>query len=248
MKTTVLKTVIVDDEPRAIDLLTELAKRLPEIVIAGTFTDPVKAMLDLKTLAPDLLLLDIQMPKLNGFELLRGIRNSGLDPSVIFITAYDQFAIEAIRNEAFDYLLKPVSHDELREAVQRLIARIDTQEDSASIDQLLKTIATPKLQFPDRQGITFIAPEEIVFVGAEGNYSKIVTKNKSHLITRKLGDLEEMLTPFGFIRVGRSNIINPVYIARIDRKQRLCILQHDLVTYEISISEEALKNGAWNEN
>jgi DNA-binding LytR/AlgR family response regulator len=247
MKSTALKTVIIDDEPQAVNLLAELAKTIPELAITKTFTDPVRASTDLKSGMPDLLLLDVQMPKMSGFELLRGLRQAGFDPSVIFITAYDQFAIEAIHNEAFDYLLKPVSPTELRDSVQRLISRLSSQEDGSEIDQLLKTISTPKLQFPDRQGVTFISPEEIVYLEADGNYSKIITKSKTHLVTRKLGELEEMLKPLGFIRVGRSGIINPAYLSRLDRKQRLCILQHEKQSWEIMVSEESIKTAKWQE-
>lgn len=245
MKPTVLKSVIIDDEPKAIKLLTELAKEIPEITITASFTDPVKALLELRNIAHDLLLLDVQMPRMNGFELLRGVRNAGLDPSVIFITAYDQYAIDAIHNEAFDYLLKPVSPDELRESVQRLITRLSGQDENASIDQLLKTIVTPKLQFSDRQGVTFIAPEEIIYIKAEGNYSRVLTKSKTHVVTRRIGELEEMLAPLGFIRVGRSVIINPAFLSRIDRKQHLCILQHEKSTWELCVPEDSLKAGKW---
>jgi DNA-binding LytR/AlgR family response regulator len=247
MKNPVLKTVIIDDEPQAVNLLTELAKTIPELAIAKTFTDPARALAELKNGMPDLLLLDVQMPKMSGFELLRGLRQAGFDPSVIFVTAYDQFAIEAIHNEAFDYLLKPVSPAELQDSVNRLIGRLSSQDDGSAIDQLLNTISTQKLQFPDRQGVTFIAPEEIIYLEADGNYSKIITKTKIHLVTRKLGELEEMLKPLGFIRVGRSGIINPAYLSRLDRKQRLCILQHEKQTWEIYVSEESIKSGRWQE-
>ncbi len=238
-----LKTVIIDDEPQAVNLLTELANEVSGISIAGSFNDPVTALNELRDINPDLLLLDVQMPRMSGFELLKNLRQSGMDPSVIFITAYDQFAIEAIHNEAFDYLMKPVSPVELRDSVQRLIARLAMEDENPSIDQLLKTIKTPKLQFSDRTGVTFLSPEEIIFVEADGNYSKVVTKTKIHLFTRKLGEMEEILTPMGFIRVGRSSIINPAFLSRIDRKQRICILQHENASYEICVSEECIKTG-----
>lgn len=88
-----LKTVIIDDEPQAVNLLTELVNEVSGISIAGSFTDPVTALNELRDINPDLLLLDVQMPRMSGFELLKNLRQSGMDPSVIFITAYDQFAI-----------------------------------------------------------------------------------------------------------------------------------------------------------
>ncbi len=236
-----LKTILIDDEPQAISLLTQLARGCPEISIIASYSDPVKALVDMKSHHPDLLLLDVQMPRMNGFELLRGIRNTGLDPAVIFVTAFDQFVLDAIHHEAFDYLMKPVSPQELKDSVSRLMKRLSNREEMPSIDGLLKGIKTAKLQFSDRQGVWFIAPEEIICVEAEGNYSKFLCKTREHVITRQLGDIEEILAPHGFIRISRSAIINPVFLTRIDRKQRICVLENGQTALELIVSEEKMR-------
>lgn len=178
---------------------------------------------------------------MNGFELLHGIRNAGLQPSVIFITAYDHYAIEAIHKEAFDYLLKPVSPMELTESVGRLVARAETGENNASIDHLLSNLTPPKLRFSDRNRIFFFSPEEIIYVEAEGNYSRIFMKTREHMVTRQIGEIEEMLLPYSFIRISRSYIINSVYLSHIDRKLHVCQLEFGGQVYELPVAEERMR-------
>jgi DNA-binding LytR/AlgR family response regulator len=242
MKKPTLKTVIIDDEIQSIKLLSGMAAEIPEILVTGTFTDPVQALLGIREIEPDLLFLDIQMPRMNGIELLRGVRNAGLSPWVIFITAYDQFALDAIHQEAFDYLLKPISPKELEESVQRLYSRFNTDPANPFLDHLLNTSVIQKLRFTDRNGTTFINPAEIVYVEAEGNYSIFHMKAKQHMVTRQIGELEVQLQPIGFIRISRSFIINPLYLSRIDRKLHICLLEVGDQRFELPVSEDRLRD------
>jgi two-component system LytT family response regulator len=241
MKPAPLKTILVDDEQQAVKLLEEMAWTIPGISVMATYTDPVKALLEIRDLRPDLVFLDVQMPRMSGFELLRGIRNAGLQPSVIFITAYDQYAMEAIHQEAFDYLMKPVSPQELSDSVSRLIARQESRESLPAIDRLLSGISVPKLRFADRNGIYFFAPDEILYVEAEGNYSKMYLKTRQHMVTRKIGEMVEILVQHGFMRISRSYIINPVYLSRIDRKRCVCFLEQGDQVTELPVAEERLR-------
>ena len=241
MTTNRLKTIIIDDEARAVNLLTGMLSAIPAVEVTGTFTYPVHALTELRHHNPDLLLLDIQMPRLNGFELLRGVRNAGLSPWVIFVTAYDQYAVEAIRQEAFDYLLKPVSPDELESSIFRLLSRHKSGAEKPVIENLLKNLTISKLRFSDRNGTSFFAPSDMVYIMAEGNYSTIQLKDRRHIVTRKIGELEEMLLPHGFIRISRSYLINPVYLCRIDRKRHLCLLECGEARFEIPVPETRTK-------
>ena len=233
--------VIVDDEPKAIRLLQDLLAEIPEIIVAGAFTETSAALSEITKLQPDLLFLDIQMPRMSGFEFLHKVRESGLDPKTIFVTAYDQYAIEAIRERAFDYLLKPVSPEDLKESVQRLLMDEDPGESPDRTDRPAPGIPATKLRFADQNNINFFSADEILFVKAEGNYSMIHLKNREFLFTRKIGEVEEILLPHGFFRVGRSYIINPAYLVRVSRKQHICTIEFENSSHEIPVSEERIR-------
>jgi len=237
-----LRTIIVDDEPLAIQLVKELLSELPETEVIGTYTDPMLAVTEIKRLAPDLLILDIQMPRLSGIELLRSIRLAGFRFKVIFVTAYDQYAIEAIHEESFDYLLKPLDPEELKNSVKRLITRLQEQGQNQAVDSLLSRIALPRIQLTDRSGISFFNPDEIVYLEADGNYCKLHLKTREHLVTRKIGEMEDILASYGFWRINRSYIINPVFLSRIDHKLHICFLENGVHTIELPVTADRLKD------
>lgn len=232
---------MVDDESNAIRLVEDILSGIPEIEVTDRFTDPVKALVSMKQKPPDLLFLDIQMPRLSGFDLLKSLRTAGIPILVIFVTAYDQYAIEAFHEEAFDYLLKPVSPEEVKDAVGRLLQRVDLYQSVQRIDRMLSRMDGQKIQIPDRNGINFYDPADILYIEADGNYSTIHLKTKSHLVTRQIGSLEEMLSEHGFVRTCRSVLINPRYLTRLDRKQHTCILDYEGRTFELPVSEDRMR-------
>lgn len=217
-----LKVLLIDDEQRATDALKlMIVKTIPEITEVMVCNDARQAAEKIHSFAPGLVFLDIQMPYLNGFELLEKIPNKNF--KIIFTTAYNEYAIQAIRYSAFDYLLKPVDMEELQGSVHRFL---DGHEDYRQQYDLLKNIMhninAPsaeefRLALPTKDGVHFLHPQDIIRCEAMGNYTKFfVTSGKSYLISKTLGEYDSLLTPQNFIRTHKSHLVNKKFIAFID--------------------------------
>lgn len=230
--------MIIDDDSDAIDSLLELLKEYKTVQIAGTLNNPILATSSVQKLKPDLIFHDIQMPGKDGFEVLRDLLKEGIQTEVIFVTAYDRFAIDAIRFSALDYLLKPVSPFDLQNALFRFLDKAKRPEPSASLHALLeKTILhANKLKFNTHSGFFMLSPEDIVYIQADWNYSEIfLGEKKSELITINIGKLEEMLPKHLFCRISRSIIINVSWLVRVNRRKRLAILEKDGIEFSFKI-------------
>ena len=217
-----LKALLIDDEERATDALRlMIEKMVPEIKQVFVCNDSRKASEIIHVYQPGLVFLDIQMPHMNGFELLEKLPNKNF--KIIFTTAYNEYAIQAIRFSAFDYLLKPIDSEELQSSVQRFLA---TQEDYQQQFDLLKNIMhniqAPsadefRLALPTKEGVHFLMPHEIIRCEAVGNYTKFfVDKNRTYLISKTLGEYDTLLSPHNFIRTHKSHLVNKKFISFID--------------------------------
>lgn len=218
------KVLLIDDEQRATDSLQRMIEKfIPEIDEVHSCNDARKAAELIHHYKPLLIFLDIRMPHFTGFEILDSLAEKNF--KIIFTTAYDEYAIKAIRFSAFDYLLKPIDAQELIEAVKRYL----TDKDS-SVDQqeLLKNIGvnmqlqnenTFRLAVRSHGGVYFFMPDEIIRCEGLGNYTKIyVTGNKQYTISKTLGDYETLLQPYGFIRTHKSHLVNKQFISFISHE------------------------------
>jgi two-component system, LytTR family, response regulator len=237
MKERTLNAIIVDDEPQAIDNLEKLLINIPVIRIIDKENDPEKALEKIIHYKPDLLFTDINMPGKSGFELVSDIFHYGLKPEIIFVTAFDKYAIRAIRYAAFDFLLKPVNREELELAVRRLLERKqETVKDEQFNILMDHTIRRPKIKFNTTGGFIMIKPEEIVYIQADWNYADIFFDNEtSETVTMNIGSLEALLPSTEFFRLNRSVIINTNYLARVSRKKLEAILIKDGKEYRFKI-------------
>ena len=223
-----LRTIIVDDEPDSIKLLElQLAQHCPEIEIAGTYTSSVKALPGIEKLQPDLIFLDIEMPVMNGFELLEKILH--LPFSMIFITAYNQYALKAFRFNAVDYLVKPIDADDLVEAVAKAAKRLKpTATQLSLIQKQLRGEPATRIAISGQQaGISFIDLDEIVYSEASNNYSKLIlTDGKQFLISKTLKDVQEVLEEEHFLRVHRQYIINLNHVKHFNRNEGILTMDN----------------------
>ncbi len=217
-----LKVLLIDDEERATDALRlMIEKTIPEIKQVMVCNDSRKAADMIHAYKPGLVFLDIQMPYLNGFEVLEKMPKKNF--KIIFTTAYNEYAIQAIRFSAFDYLLKPIDMEELKFSVMRFL---DSHEDYKQQYDLLKNIMyniqVPsadefRLALPTKEGVHFLQPADIIRCEALGNYTKFYTTgNKSYVISRTLGEYDALLAPFQFIRTHKSHLVNKKFISFID--------------------------------
>ncbi|WP_440135349.1 LytR/AlgR family response regulator transcription factor [Chitinophaga sancti] len=211
-----IKAIIVDDEQHCIDALqTMLAKKCPEVTVVGG-VNSVKAAKELiDEVHPDVVFLDVEMPHQNGFELLKLFDKINFD--IIFTTAYEQYALKAIKFNALDYLLKPFSVKELQDAVQKCVSRKNVQQaepGNSPLDVFLQNMKTlhqthKKIALPTINGLVFMPVQNIVRCESTGNYTRIFfTDKKNLMVSRPLKEFEELLTDVDFFRVHNSHLIN----------------------------------------
>ena len=214
-----ITAILIDDEPMALNALERLlTKYCPEITIIGKTINPEDAVTLINDKKPDLLFLDIAMPRLDGFELLNKIDYKNVQ--VIFITAYDEYALKAFKTAAADYLLKPVDKDELVAAVQKVSQILDSDTTQNYLSELFerlqktnKNVST--IGLPTMEGLDFVKTEDIIYCRSDGNYTEIYLENKQKLlVTRKLKFMEEKLDDTQFVRVHNSYITNLNYVKK----------------------------------
>lgn len=221
-----INSIIIDDEPGSIANLAALLKNHPEVKILRTVEDPSTAVDTILDVRPDLLFLDIQMPGMSGFEVARALADVGFLPPVIFVTAFDHFAIEAIRHSAFDFLVKPVSPEELAAALSRFREQRQETPIREKYRRLIeRSLAPRRLKISTAGGFTLIDPDEIVYIQADWNYSEIFFgKGKSEVCTLNIGAVLELLPEGSFFRINRSLIIHTKYLKKVSRKKREALL------------------------
>lgn len=213
--------LLIDDEAPARKLLREYLSHYPELHILGEAADGVTALNLIREKSPDIVFLDVQMPGMTGLELLANLEEL---PLVIFCTAYDSYAIKAFELHAVDYLLKPFTGERFARAVNRLRERLDKRQPNvARLVQQLREEAAPT-RYPDRimvdRGNKYVAlpVTELLYIKAEGDYSSLVTSERTYLTSYGLGEAEKRLDPDQFLRIHRSTIINRRGIREIYRE------------------------------
>lgn len=214
-----LTAVIVDDEAHGIEFLKySLEKYCPKVTIAKSFTAALEALNEIPLLKPDILFVDVEMPRMNGFELVERLQNIGI--KVIFVTAYNEYALKAFRVAAVDYLLKPIDSDELKEAVQKVFDTRETPE--SGIQELLQFMKARqglnKVSISTDKGVYFIDPEEIIYCTSDGSYSELYLINGSKLVSSKaIGEFEKLLSEKGFFRIHHSYLINVQHLRKFSK-------------------------------
>ncbi len=226
MNTDEISVLIVDDEPEARDLMRILLAGTPDVKVTGEAGDADAAFKMVTNTHPDLIFLDIQMPGKTGFDLVGQLRAHGLGTGYIFVTAYDEYAIRAIRASVFDYLLKPVDPDELAGALNRYRQIRREKEIGAITDELLSYLGKGnRLKFNTRKGFLLIDPGEVVCYLAEGNYTEMILENgRRETVSSNLGKIAGKLTGDGYFRISRSAVINMRYLTHVDHKKGTCRL------------------------
>ncbi len=233
-----IKAVIVDDEQFGIDSLQWELNRLANVEVVQTFTKPLEAQKYILAHDVDLLFLDIQMPGMNGFELLDAIPDKNF--KLIFVTAFDQFAIKAFQFSAIDYLLKPVEKEDLGRAINHYLENDRAKNSNQLSEQLDVHHAVAKGQLPERvafatkETIEFIKPTDIMYCEAISNYTKIICKKSKLVVSKTLKDVETILAEYKFFRAHRTFIVNPKYIVRYIKTLGGSIVMED--NFEIPIS------------
>ena len=230
-----MKTIIIEDEKNNIKQLKGLLTSLPQVELVGEALNAAEAIRLIAEVNPELILLDIQLPDNNGFELLASLGDYSFD--VIFVTAYDQYGIQAVKCSALDYLLKPVKLTDLTMAVQKAIKGKERKQTQLQIQNLLTIVNLPqkehRIAIQLMKEIRFIDPADIIRCEAANNYTHIYLKAGEKLIASKgLFLYDEMLQPYHFIRCHQSHLVNRKFIKSL--------LSSDTV-YELQLTEKDIR-------
>lgn len=221
--TAILRTLIVDDEPLARDCIRVALEDTPDIEIVGEASDGASAIEAIHALSPDLVFLDIQMPGIDGFGVIEAVGAAAM-PAVVFVTAYDAHAVRAFEIHAFDYILKPFDDARLREAVTHARSRIGLEHEGTQTERLMRMLNEHLANVPTmpkrlvvRSGdrIRYVDMKEVDYFEAEGNYVRVHSSGRTHLVRTTLTALESRLDASQFVRIHRSTIVNLERVAEL---------------------------------
>lgn len=212
-----MKAILIDDETGNIENLKNLLQKYcPQVEITGTATTITEAFDEIKRNEPDLIFLDIQMGKDSGFDLLRLLPERNFE--VIFITAYDQFGVQAIKFAAMDYLLKPIDIPELVGSVQKAEKKIGKEKNHLQLNSLINylnksTPKNPKIALPQQKEIRYVSVSDIIRCEAENTYTYFFLQNGERiLVCNHLKEYALLLKPYGFIRTHQTHLVNPEFV------------------------------------
>ncbi|MBY6015261.1 LytTR family DNA-binding domain-containing protein [Qipengyuania gaetbuli] len=224
-----LRTLIVDDEPLAVERMQVICSKMDDLHVVGTASDGAQALRLIEALGPDLILLDMTMPEVDGLSVARELAGQEERPAVVFVTAHDNYAVEAFDLDAVDYVLKPVKPDRLERAIQRALSR--RSEGGRTESKWLE-----ELWIPHRSELIRIETDEVSRIDAERDYVRLHVGDRSYLLLQTIAGLEKRLDPAKFIRIHRSTIL---------RKEHIKGLRHDgLGVWSVEMDDgEALRIG-----
>lgn len=214
-----MRTLIVDDEPLAVERMQILCARIPALQVVGTASDGAAALRLISALTPDLVLLDMTMPEVDGLGVARALAGQANRPAVVFVTAHDDFAVEAFDCDAVDYVLKPVAQDRLERAVERAQARRSAAATETPLTpEKLESEWIEEFWVPHRSELIRIGAGDLERIDAERDYVRLHVGQRSYLMLHTIAGLEARLDPERFIRLHRSTIV---------RRDRIAGLKHD---------------------
>jgi two-component system LytT family response regulator len=233
-----IRAMLVDDEYHCLQTLRyELARHCPEVDVIAEASSGEEALEKINAHHPDLLFLDIEMPGMSGFELLRRLAPARCN--VIFVTAYDHYAIEAFRYSALDYLLKPVAGDQLREALSRARERMLLHPDTSQLDVLLHNLRdglrSPRIVLPTAKGMDIVNAADILYCIAEGNYTRVcMADGKRYTYSKTLKEVDQLLAPLGFFRIHQSYLVQVSHIQHYLRDDGGYVVMSDGARFPIA--------------
>src|SRR5580658_972637 len=240
-----IQALIADDEPAARARLRRLLGQYPEICIMGEAENGIDALERIEQLRPELLFLDVEMPGLNGFEVLQGLSADVPRPLTIFITGFHEYALEAFRARAIAYLLKPIEEEHLREMVIRATILIQSESSRRAEDEKVNNLlANPastlqKIVARKANRVYLINPADAVYFYMDSGIVRMRVENDTYWVNYQLGELEEALQERGFFRAHRSSLVNLACVTelRLDPRSSIVLVMNDAKSSEIEVSE-----------
>lgn len=230
-----MEAVIIDDELNAIKSLAwELNTFCPEVTLVNQFTNPTDALEFVNQNEVNLIFLDIEMPGINGFQFLDKCINKNF--KVVITTAYDQYAIQAIKHKAYDYLLKPIDSDDLKSCVEKIKADLEKEKSNINIEKILTDISlksnnsNQRISFNADGKLLIYNSNDILYFKSEGNYSFVYTnKTSKKLVNHNLKAIEDKIDSSDFARVHNSFIINLTKVIEFNKSEQYILLENDVI-------------------
>ena len=244
-----MRAFLVDDEPLAVKRLSRMLQATGRVEVAGTSTDPVEAVPAILKAKPDILFLDIEMPAMNGFEMLAQLEKQ---PLIVFTTAYDQYALQAFGVNSVDYLLKPIEAAQLERALDKIERMRGAAEPQPGIRDLLDRLAAAaasKPEYPDRiasrlgERLEFIELSRVTHFFASDKLTYAATAAKNHVVDQTIQELEQKLDPRKFIRIHRATLLNLDYIHELHSwfAGRMLVKLKDEKHTELAVSRDRVR-------
>ncbi len=236
-----INTIIVDDEPYCCEMLSLLLqKHCPEVNVVGTCLTGMQAIDEIRKKKPQLVFLDIEMPDMNGFDVLQKLPE--INFQIIFATSYDQYAIKAIKFSALDYLLKPIDEEELQVAVKRTIKNLYSsvpQQLEILLQKIKPSLVNSKIALPTTEGLQMVPIDTIISCSSDSNYTIFYLKGKQKIVvSRTLKEIEELLEEYFFIRVHHSFLVNLNEVNKYVRGEGGYLLMSDGSSIDVSRSKK----------
>ena len=232
-----MRIIIIDDEPLARSLLAEMLSDEQGIEIVAECNDGFEGMKAIQEYQPDLIFLDIQMPKITGFELLELLDNP---PQVIFTTAYDEYALKAFEVNALDYLMKPISPDRLKKALEKVQVKLKTPVKNPLFEGKVPQLPeqAQRIVVKDAGNIKIIPLADVLYLEAADDYVKINIAEKYFLKHQTMGNFEQQLPAHQFVRIHRSYIVNIQHIHKVElyEKEQYCVILRNNAKLPVSRS------------
>ena len=234
--------MIVDDEPDAVELLTTLIREnCPLIKIAATANGSDEAIKKYHKNHPDLLFMDIEVDRMNGFDIINEICRGKSSPQIIFVTGYNKYAVQAYKTHALGYVLNPVDKEDLIKAVDRFTSGREAELQQAKLWQFIRDYSG-KIRFNTTTGFNLVHPGDILYCIADHNYTKVFTSPERFLLVSvNLAAVEEKLPSGGFQRISRSILINTNFLSSVHRRNKSCTLNWNGREIVLLASSEMLK-------
>lgn len=227
-----MRVLIVDDEPLAREGVLLRLRTIADVEIVGECGDGASAVEKILQLAPDLVFLDVQMPGMDGFEVLRTLPQGNL-PAVVFVTAHDQYALRAFSIHALDYLLKPIDDLRFAAAIERATTLINSNARTQTAERILQMLNEDVVKCPSRilvrtgQRTQIVLVQDIEWIGAAGEYTELHVRGRSHLLRETMSSLQARLDPSVFLRIHRSKIVRTTCIVElrsVDNREHMITL------------------------
>ena len=237
------RVVIVDDEPGALSVLSKMLNNYFDFEIVGTFSTTDNLIENITTIRPHVLFLDIHLGEKSGLDIARELYQNRCNTKMVFVSAFDKYAVQAFEYNIIDYMLKPVSNERLRKCIQKIEASLSS-ENKSPIPQAQKSGTTDSslIRFNTQNGFILVDPSEIVYMEADHVYTKIaMTHQTSHYVAQNIGKILSLIDSVDFLRISRSVVINAKYLREVNRTQRQCTIFDGDKEFKLEITKPGLK-------